>query len=458
MNFCLKNRWLTLSVLFFLITSIFIIHGYGVYWSDVPLYHEVAFYAVKGGFRAYHDFWFPYPPLTLPLLYLPIYGSSEIVRYRTFFQYEMFIFNCTAVTYLILFLKNRCSCTQAGVAGAVTLYSIFNLLTGHLIYDRIDIVTASLFIASLYHFTAEKKRVFNNFLSYMLYLGGSLIKLLPLLWWPVYTISECFRENSEKPEDKRSVPGLKITQNQLKRAIIPFAAIVLPFIVIMVTYNIITFNYEKGRGMSTFMAEHGKRGIQIESTWATPMMLSNAYSRSKNRPVPFPVTTNFGAQHFEVKYINKIYLTASKYSGFIALAAIYIIFFLYFSHRKESRKAVSDPIFLLTFLSFVILFIISTQRVLSSQYLIWSIPSLSLLVFAGKKIDKTLLFLSLMIYILSFTGFDLGYEKLIKFDPAITVAVACRNILLMLTTGYLFFRLTVRVAIHSNDSLVKSEL
>ena len=106
MEFNLKNNaWIFLSVLiFFLGTRLFIIYGYDVYWTDVGLYHQAGVIGVKNGFRAYHDYWWPYPPLTLPLVYLPVLIATAPWSYRMAFQYEMLFFEMITLVYLILFL------------------------------------------------------------------------------------------------------------------------------------------------------------------------------------------------------------------------------------------------------------------------------------------------------------------------------------------------------------------
>jgi hypothetical protein len=109
--------------------------------------------------------------------------------------------------------------------------------------------------------------------------------------------------------------------------------------------------------------------------------------------------------------------------------------------KKEKRAIVTDPKWILNFLLFAVYFIISTQRVLSPQYIIWPMAGTVVLIFASKKPDFHLLILTCLIFILSYIGFDLGYEKYIKFDPLIVTAVSIKNLLLITVTILLFFRI-----------------
>jgi len=453
-----NNVWIFLSILiFFLGTRLFIIHGYGLYWTDVGLYFEKALVGIKGGYTAYHDFWWPYPPLTLPIIYLPIlffpdiavfrqpyigeYVNNYISSYRTVFQYEMLVFDIVTLTYVVLFLKNRFRTSNIKITFAIFFYSVLGLLAGHLIYDRLDIVITAVFMASVYHFTSEKRQYENRIFSYLIYLAGSLFKLLPLLWWPVYVISDCFGESCKDKKETGLLHKLSISKIQLKRALMPFLIIVIPFIIIMSVYNRMTVNEKTQKGMFTYMGEHGERGIQMESTWATPMMICNAYRKSHNQPIPFPLVTNFGAQHFDEESVNNIYLLLSKYGGFLSLALIYVGFFLYFLVKKEKRGIVNDPGWILTFLVFAVFFIISTQRVLSSQYIIWPMAGITVLIFSSAKRRTFLLILTGPIFLLSYIGFDLGYDKYIEFDPWIVAAVTVRNILLIWLTAVLLVKL-----------------
>ena len=114
-------RWIVAGFAIFAVSRLFVIFGYERYWTDVALYHEAAFYAVEGGYRAYRDFWFPYPPVSLPLIYAPMLVATEITAYRRVFQWEMFLFDFGTVVYLALFLRNRLSLSNKPIAFALAI-------------------------------------------------------------------------------------------------------------------------------------------------------------------------------------------------------------------------------------------------------------------------------------------------------------------------------------------------
>ena len=225
---------------------------------------------------------------------------------------------------------------------------------------------------------------------------------------------------------------------------LPVFVMIIPFIVIMLAYNYLTFNTEKGKGMFVFMAEHGERGIQMESLWASPFMSADALAVSRKRgSVPYPLKTNFGAQHLDNNVIPSFYLFSAKFAGFAVLAGIYIVFFLYFLRFPEKCRVLSDHIWTLTFYTASLFFIITSQRVLSPQYMIWPVPLITALLFAGEKVPKSLLISVLLLYLCSWLNFDFGYEKLLQHDSTATAVLILRNMLLLIITGGLFLRLYI---------------
>jgi hypothetical protein len=218
----------------------------------------------------------------------------------------------------------------------------------------------------------------------------------------------------------------------------------------MLICNHLTFNTEREKGMFVFMSEHGQRGIQMESLWASPFMAADAASIKQKAEIPYPLKTNFGAQHLDNSVIPSFYLISAKFAGFAALAGIYTAFFICFFRFPDKRPILSDPAWVLTFYTASLFFIIAAQRVLSPQYMIWPVPVVTALLFASNKVPRSLFFCVLLLYVFSWLNFDFGYEKLVQFDPAAVTILVIRNMFLLIVTGGLFLRLYLSLRENGN--------
>lgn len=397
----LKLNLLFLAFGFFLLTRFIIIFGYGVYISDLDLFRLIADYGTKSGYVAYRDFWFPYPPLALPLIYIPSYFSSDFPTFRRIFQFEMFLFDAMTLTYMFLFLKDRVSAGFVKIACAVFLYSVLGLLVGHLLYDRLDLTIAAAFMASAYHFSGNSKQ---KTISFIVSFLGAIIKLVPLFWFPVFALFEIVGKG----------------RLNFKNALKPAMLILAPFIFFMVLYN----SHVNG-GLFKLMGEQGLRGIQIESVWASPFML---YYSIKGTPPSAKLNSEYAAQHINDSSLPHFYLLSSKYAGFCLLGIFFLI--LGYLMWRETRRNLKSNDNLLMIMLFVLTFLISTQRVLSPQYMIWLMPGITAAIFMGKT-DIPLLVHAFLIFVLTYIGFDLGYWKYVSLDLNMVIVVNLRNLFLL---------------------------
>jgi hypothetical protein len=467
-------RWLVAGFAVLLLSRLVVIYGYARYWSDVALYQEAAFWGVVKGYTAYHDFWFPYPPMSLPLVYAPILVAEEICAYRHAFQWEMLLFDLGTAAYLAAFMRKRVGLPFRMIALAVSLYAAFGMLMGHLIYDRLDVVIGFVFMLSLFHFTAwrrtaagksklEASRLFACFAV----LIGALMKLVPLLWAPLFIIVEFFRENAPQPcsdasrdlnphgnidASSEESPGASSLADDLPRdsrnsgadnaifkpatanfarALLPAAVVFALFSIAICAYDAATYNEKLGKGLLSIMSEHGARGIQMESVWAMPMMAANLASRLSGENQVFHIETVYGAQHYKNSELSHVYLAAAKFAGFAGLALIYL-FITARAFRSDSyRSLLFSPEWMASAMLAVLLFVIATQRVLSPQYLLWVMPGIVVAVYAEKRFVFRRFVLYSAIFALTYVEFDIGYERLTRMDPFFVSAVFARDLLLI---------------------------
>jgi len=372
-----------LGFLILIATRLVILFGYSAYITDVSLYFDQAGKAAMG-LKTYTDFFYPYPPLSLALIYFPnLFGASDFWTYRGIFTKELFALDLLVAALMVWGARKQWKWSEQKIFTALCFYSAFGLLQGHLLYDRIDL-GISLFVLSMV-FLPKHLIAASNF--------GMLFKIVP-------PIPAAF---------------FLALQQRGKNFWIRLPALILPSIAVILLIECTT-----NPGILKYLFEHQQRGIQIESVWATPFMLSHA-----------SITTNYGAQHLVDNTVPALYLMLSKYLGWLALGALGL-----FTLTRAPKKP-SQRLLLLTPLMVLIVFL-CTQRVLSPQFFIWLIPFLSLACAEFKS--PALWGLSFGVYTLTYIGFDIGYWEFVKLSPFFVNAVALRNLLLVALTVWIVRR------------------
>jgi hypothetical protein len=176
-------------------------------------------------------------------------------------------------------------------------------------------------------------------------------------------------------------------------------------------------------GIFGVLEQHQMRGIQLESTWATPFMLHRAFDPSDR----LTIDSNYGAQHLNSSTIPSFYIGLSKYLGiFVFLFIAWVLWRIrHFNWPKEFQ--------LLTALLALLIFL-TTQRVLSPQFFIWLMPFLAMGLVIFNRWSWW--FLTFFIYFLTFYGFRFGYWNYVSFSPYFTVVMSARNLLLVILTCF----------------------
>ena len=387
------NPWVFSGFLIFLLSRILILTAFDPYVTDVVLYFDQAKQALEG-MRAYTDFSFPYPPLSLPLIYLPgLFHLENFYTYRDSFIKELFCVDLLLITASYLVMKRYLAFKPKQIFNALLLISFFGLMQGHLLYDRIDLGVALVNVVLLGLALAHQPWGMTAVTSNL----GVLFKFIP--FFPagfLYLVSH----------SKEKWTGIA-----LKLGLFLIPALSLIFIL----------EHTSHPGIQNYLFEHGERGIQIESVWATPYMLAKVWARSSE----IGVDTNFGAQHLKEGWISPVVVFFSKIVGFGIFA---LLGFLILKRKPK----VSKELLLYTPTTILLVFL-ATQRVLSPQFFIWLIPFLAMTIIHSKS--RSLLVGSVALYTLTYIGFDLGYWEFVKFNSFFVHIVAMRNVVLLIVTG-----------------------
>lgn len=375
-----------LAFLLFVVTRLVILFGYQAYVTDVILYFDQASRGWSG-LKAYTDFFFPYPPLSLLLLYLPMFGDpGNFWEYRNFFNKEMFIVDIAVFLTLAYFIRYRLKFAARREFAVLTTYSLLGLFVGHLIYDRIDLGVVWFTLAVVMSSTRVLwLALFSNL--------GILFKFIPAL-----PAGFLFFDR-EKKWQKTLLHGL---------------ALFVPALGVIWAVELIS-----NPGILKYLFEHGARGIQVESIWATPWMLAHTFFGWTGGGVE----TNFGAQH--LGQIPEWYVGLSKGSGLAVMGGL-----AWKVWRMPARR---DAAFASQLVLTVLLVFLSTQRVLSPQFMIWLLPWAAI-VMTDRSSSWMKRGLLGAVFALTYIGFDLGYWEFVRFNPFFVSVVALRNVVLVAVT------------------------
>jgi hypothetical protein len=378
-------------VLFFVLCRLTILLFYDAYVSDVSFYQDIAKQGLLTHAKAYENFAFGYPPLSLFFVYLPGWFSNlDFWDYWRNFRAQMFIVDLTLFAACFYYLKRNLELEDEKIVHFVVFYTLFGFLQGHLIYDRLDLFIVASLLGLFLAFNSPRRTQATIIIISTL---GMLIKFVPFLYAIVLNLICDFMKKSAPPKALKD--GLVLIKNGLRE----LCLLLLPFFTILLLYQVI-----HAKGVLADLKMHFQRGIQVESTWATPIAIKHLI-----KPQASLVVNNYGAQHIDETQVPEWYLSLSKISGILVLAAFGLYLFL-----KKGQKIFRVPwtareasyfsalIWLVVFLLFL-----ATQRVLSPQFFIWIMIPISVLL--ALEFDAKLAFLALATYVLTYVGFDIGY-------------------------------------------------
>jgi hypothetical protein len=357
-----------------------------VYLSDVGLYYDLAMNAQWRGLQIYHDFPFAYPWLTWLLVKWPAFVGPrlEMEGYRFFLQLFCALLEFLTIGALLRHLyKNGFSFGK--LACFLAMYTVFTTFLGDLIYDRVDFFMTA---AVVFIFIYWNEKNLTPWITAIF--AGFSIKMLPLGFW-------AFKVNDYKSSKR----------NLALFTLIPILTVLSLIAVDQIIYP----------GMIAALSAHAKRGIQIESLWATPFLFANAMGWATAK-----IDTLYGAQEVVPAVIPAWLMLLSKYFGFAVAGLIWL---KHFVSNRQDRDLYSKNMLFLT----VMLVFLCFQRVLSTQFLLWITPFLA--IYLAARWSSAIAILSTAIYGLTYVCFRHGYFKIVAYDPGYTSLLALRNVLLL---------------------------
>lgn len=370
-------------------------------------YIQIAELAAQKGQKAYQDFLWGYPPLSLSIIYTPYLFRQDFDGYRLIFQLLSFLIDGVLVIYLAKFMAERLQLSAKAVTIGICSYSLLAFFQAHLIYERIDVFMVGTFVVALYYMSDPK-------LSKAMGAGvlGVLWKVMPVFWMPVLGVMRWY-QGGMKAFVKSALIGL------------------IPTAIVLIGWD----SYVNGH-MFEMLGMHSARGIQIESFWASIFMVWKVLQPS----AAIEIANNNGAQHLAGADLPNWVVELSKVFGFMVMGAFYVHFLDRIRKIKTSRRAKTFNYYIGGYLAMSVPYIlfVATQRVLSTQYFTWSLPAVAILfALRPRWIDFVLVTIIYAATSIEFDGITIagkyyGYWDYVHFNPFITYDMALRNILLVI--------------------------
>ena len=406
MNPSRKRLLLTISVFLMLRTVVIFLVGNK---GDTTLYYNVLERYFKQGLSFYsvNEYPYPYPPLTIPLILIPYFLSTNFSWFFRFFLIGMLCFDIINIKLLYKIGAEKLALNNQELNRLLFCYVFFGSFLLLIIYSRYDLIIATTFLLMMFFYKSSGR---GRAKIYLTAAGGFLIKLVPIFWLPILLILEIFGFSKEK--------------NRLKNFLNPVFLFFIPVSVVIIVVDYIS----QGELINAIFVGHANRGIQVESVWATPLFL---YDHFVLKTSQLNITEDYGAHHISNSFVPPFWLWGSRYLGFI-LIFIFCLIFIYLYKKiliqKPNFKLSFNLYFLLSFS--LLLILVSTQKVLSPQFFIWVLPGFCL--WLVKK-NSWLFFQGIfLVYFLTFMDFPLGYPGLIRKLPSSIFFVAIRNLFLII--------------------------
>lgn len=405
------SRLIGWGLAIFLLSRLIVSLGYGLYISDLLVFHHSAYLSLIPTAHAYRDYFFPYPPLALLLYSWPIHVSTEFVVYRGFFHLAFLLIETWLVLTSLRVARDRLGLGTRERFAFLVLFSALGMLQGHLLYDRLDIALGLALTMSMLAFAP-----FARVRSAAAWNGGFLVKIIPVLWAPFTAILQ---------EGRAQGTRLAVL---LRATLKTFLAFVPSFVILFLA------SLWSDGAVWRSLSDQSERSIQIESSWASGLLLWKLINPSFD----LKLLHKWGAQHIDPVSIPELVDFLARYLTW----GFWLAGFAFLFANMKRLRAFSEKqlgVFHIYLLTAIVLGFVATQRVLSPQYFIWTMAPLALIAVHARS--KVFAILVVALYTLTYFGFDVLYYSLINLNALGIEVVAARNAVALVTWAWLLWEL-----------------
>lgn len=367
-KFCIRHGAaiiLIVAAILFFVRMHYALDTYPVRGDVINFYNQAEM--VKAGMVPYVDYVFEFPPYAMMFFLIPSMFTSDLDVYA-----QIFAVMVTLASLLCLYFLMKIS-DRMGINKLVTAF-IFSALILMYYKDLIlkfDAIPMLLTMMSIYSFQCR-----NRYLAYGLAALGALVKIYPVFLIVVYLILDL--------SDRRDSRKIRITQGVIACVVVGLVAII-PLMVAGASFG----------DIMSFLSFHTERGFQVESVIGVIIQALGLMGWTD---------VSLEMVHDTYDVISPVSNALLPYWNWIVALMMLAVYALIFKHAmRYGRDGTSDRN-LMVYASVVFLMFILTNKVFSTQYMLWLFPLFAVLAsFPGRRQEWSLITFILVMEMLAVT-------------------------------------------------------
>ncbi len=293
----------------------------------------------------YRDFAVEYPPLALLFMLVPRLFSANVELYAGLFNAEMLVFDLIG----LLLIAAIARLLGKSLWKTLAVYTVTLMALGPILVVRYDIIPAVFLLAAVYLFIRG-----SSAWAWVLLVVGTLTKFFPLLAAPLFLVYH-------------------VRFRQFRRIVYGAGAFVLAAAVISIPVLIIS----PGGFLGSFFYHTG-RSLQVETTWASFLLLAHQFGFGS-------LSTVISSGSLNV--VSPLADALAAWSTPVMLLMLLLVYWFFYRSLSPERietgnrrsMGTTGTAAMINYSFLAVLVFVLTYRVFSPQYLIWFFPFVSLL-------------------------------------------------------------------------------
>ncbi len=320
---------------------------------------------MKDGLVPYRDFVFEFPPFALVFFYIPAMFTSDLNEYAAIFGVMVTLFSLLCLYYMLR-ICDRMKLNKVLVAA---LFTVLMLMYYREMVKKFDVIPMTLVVASIYYYMRG-----NRLAAYGLAMAGAFTKMYPVLILVMYFMLDVLTR------ERRSV---NIRDGAVASLVI-LAVAVVPLILAGDSIG----------DVFSFLTFHTDRGFQVESVVGVVIQGLGILGFTT-----FSLVEMYGTYDV-ISPISDILLPFWNVFVLLVLAAVFAL--IAYNHTtRKSGESVDRMV--LVYATVLILAFVLTNKVFSTQYMLWLFPFMALLpMVPGRIIDQNWTLMTYMVLIEAF--------------------------------------------------------